>query len=109
MSSLNINSTLLSAQSYGNRPLRGSEGGRGSEIPAAFRQAIARAGDSAGQGTKAPVRAQANGAANNSANTGSDRAAANSQFTGQTSTATGQNGQAPRRPLAPGSLINIVV
>jgi hypothetical protein len=103
MSSLNINSTLLSAQSYGNRPVRGSE------IPAAFRQAIARAGDQGGQGTKAPVRAQANGSANNSARTAADQTGANSQFTGQTSTATAQNGQAQRRPLAPGSLINIVV
>ena len=85
MSSLNINSTLLSAQSYGNRPVRGSE------IPAAFRQAIARAGDQGSQGTKAPVRAQANGSAKDS------------------SGSTSQNGQAPRRPLAPGSLINIVV
>jgi hypothetical protein len=103
MSSLNINSTLLSAQSYGNRPVRGSE------IPAAFRQAIARAGDQGGQGTKAPVRAQANGAANNAVKSASDQAANNSQFTGQSSTAAGQNGQAQRRPLAPGSLINIVV
>jgi len=103
MSSLNINSTLLSAQSYGNRPVRGSE------IPAAFRQAIARAGEQSGQGTKAAVRAQANGSANNSARTATDQTGANSQFTGQTSTAAGQNGQSPRRPLAPGSLINIVV
>lgn len=103
MSSLNINSTLLSAQSFGNRPVRSSE------VPAAFRQAIARAGEQSGQGAKAPVRAQANGSANNALKTASDQSGSNSQFTGQTSTATGQNGQAPRRPLAPGSLINIVV
>ena len=103
MSSLNINSTLLSAQSYGNRPVRGSE------IPAAFRQAIARAGDQGSQGTKAPVRAQANGSAKDSSGSTGNQVAANSQFTGQTSTASSQNGQAPRRPLAPGSLINIVV
>lgn len=97
MSAINVNPALLSVQSTQN-PIR-----RAAADPSTFRAAVARVGD--GANPRAQIRIQGRGA-------GGGEAAANPRDDasgGAPAFRSAARGAEPRRPLAPGSLINIVV
>ena len=104
MSSINVNSTLLAAQNLGNRIQRSTDGARD------FRAAVARAGDNPGQ---RPQRSASNTNTNRSTSADQGSFSQASSYAGQNASNLSARGAAvslpSKRPLPPGSLLNIVV
>jgi len=104
MTSINVNPTLLAAQNLGNRITRSADSAR------EFKAAVARVGDEPQQ---RPQRSAARSESNVSARTDSGDFASNGKYAGQNASNLSARGAAAalpnRRPLPPGSLLNIVV
>ena len=104
MTSINVNPTLLAVQNLGNRIQRSNDGARD------FKTAVARVGADPQQ---RPQRPASNATSRNSAQTDSGDFAQAGNYAGQNASNLSARGAAAalpnRRPLPPGSLLNIVV